>query len=161
MSNFNHCPIVWHFCDQSSVNKMEKIQERAFRFICDDFESPLQDLLQKNGISPLHVSRMKLMAREVFKIVNNLVPSYSQALISLKPSTYDFRQEKQAQLPHVNSTRYGLRSFQYEAAGSGTASRMSLDWLNLTLSSGGCFRLGTGSTVSVPLVLPDIPLVCF
>ena len=34
MSNFNHCPIVWHFCNQSSANKMEKIQERALRFIC-------------------------------------------------------------------------------------------------------------------------------
>ena len=32
-SNFNHCSIVWHFCNQSSVNKMEKIQERALRFI--------------------------------------------------------------------------------------------------------------------------------
>ena len=51
MSNFNHCPIVWHFCNQSSVNKMEKIQERARRFICDDFESPLPDLLQQICIS--------------------------------------------------------------------------------------------------------------
>ena len=115
MSNFNHCPIAWHFCNQSSVNKMEKIQERALRFICDDFESPLQDLLQKNGVLPLHISRMKLMAREVFKIVNNIAPSYLHDLISLKPSTYDFRSEKQAQLPRVNSTRYGLRSFRYEA----------------------------------------------
>ena len=31
--------------------------------------------------------------------------------------------------------------------GSGIASRMSLDWPNLTLVSGGCFRPGTGSTV--------------
>ena len=69
MSNFNHCPIVWHFCNQSSANKMEKIQERALRFICDDFESPLPDLLQQNGVLPLHISRMKLMAGEVFKIV--------------------------------------------------------------------------------------------
>ena len=52
MSNLNHCPIAWHFCNQSSVNKMEKIQERALRFICDDFELPLQDLLQKNGVLP-------------------------------------------------------------------------------------------------------------
>ena len=115
MSNFNHCPIAWHFCSQSSVNKMEKIQERALRFICDDFESPLQDLLQKNGVLPLHISRMKLMAREVFKIVNNIATSYLHDLISLKPSTYDFRSERQAQLPRVNSTRYGLRSFRYEA----------------------------------------------
>ena len=94
---------------------MEKIQEWALRFICDDFESPLEDLLQKNGVLPLHVSRMKQMAREVFKIVNNIAPSYLYDLISLKPSTYDFRSEKQAQLPRVNSTRYGLRSFRYEA----------------------------------------------
>ena len=115
MSNFNHCPIAWHFCNQSSVNKMEKIQLRALRFIYDDFESPLQDLLQKNGVLPLHISRMKLMAMEVFKIVNNIAPSYLHDLISLKPSTYVFRSEKQAQLPRVNSNRYGLRSFRYEA----------------------------------------------
>ena len=116
MSNFNHCPIVWHFCNQSSANKMEKIQERALRFICDDFESPLPDLLQQNGVLPLHISRMKLMAGEVFKIVNNIAPSYLHDLISLKSSPYDFRSEKQAQIPRVNSTRYGLRSFRYEAA---------------------------------------------
>ena len=96
MSNFNHCPIVWHFCNQSSVNKMEEIQERGLRFICDDFESPLPDLLQQNGVLPLHISRMKFMAGEVFKIVNNIAPSYLYYLISLKSSPYDFRSEKQA-----------------------------------------------------------------
>ena len=76
MSNFNQCPMAWHFCYQSSVNKMVKIQERALRFICDDSESALQDLLQNIGVSPLYISRMELMAREVFKIVNNLAQSY-------------------------------------------------------------------------------------
>ena len=94
---------------------MEKIQERALRFICDDFESHLQDLLQKNGVSLLHISRMKLMAKEVFKIVNNIAPSYLHDLISVKPSNYDFASEEQAQMPRVNSTRYGLKSFRYEA----------------------------------------------
>ena len=103
------------FCNQSSVNKMENIQESALRFICDDFDSPLLDLLQQNGVLPLHISRMKL-AGEVFKIVNNIAPSYLHDLISLKSSSYDFRPEKQAQIPRVNSTRYGLRSSRYEAA---------------------------------------------
>ena len=40
--------------------------------------------------------------------------------------------------------------------GSGTASRMSLDWQNLILSLGGCSRPGTVSTVSAPLVLPGL-----
>ena len=40
--------------------------------------------------------------------------------------------------------------------GSGTASRMNLDWQNLILSFGKCSRPGTVSTVSAPLVLPDL-----
>ena len=57
---------------------------------------------------------MKLLAKEIFNIVKNIAQSYLHDLISLKPSTYDFRSEKQVQLPKVNSNRYGLRSFRYE-----------------------------------------------
>ena len=32
VSNFNYCPLAWHFS-----NKIEKIQERALRFINNDF----------------------------------------------------------------------------------------------------------------------------
>ena len=63
---------------------MKNIQQRALRFIYDDFESSLQDHLQKNGVLPLHISKMKLMAMEVFTIVNNIAPSYLHDLISLK-----------------------------------------------------------------------------
>ena len=88
MSKVYHCPIVCHFCNQSSVIKMEKTHERALRFICNDFESVSST---KNGVLPLHISRMKLMAREVFKFDNNIAPSYLHYLVSLKPSTCDFR----------------------------------------------------------------------
>ena len=43
VSNFNYCPLAWHFCSMSSTNKMEKVQERALRFINNDFTSSLQD----------------------------------------------------------------------------------------------------------------------
>ena len=45
VSNFNYCPLAWHFCSMSSTNKMEKVQQRALRFINNDFTSSLQDLL--------------------------------------------------------------------------------------------------------------------
>ena len=83
-SNFKYCPAAWHFCTQSSTNQMEKIQKRALRFICDDSESPLLDLLRLNNASFLHISRIKLMVREVVKIVH------------VKISNYNFRREKQA-----------------------------------------------------------------
>ena len=37
LSNFNYCPLVWHFCSKTSMHKIEKIQERALRFLNNDF----------------------------------------------------------------------------------------------------------------------------
>ena len=116
VSNLNYCPLVWHFCSTSSTNKLEKIQERALRFINNDFTSSLQALLTSTNTAPLHVRRMNQMASEVYKIVNGIAPDYIKDLINIKKSSYNFRRENQASLSAVKSTRYGLRSFRYEAA---------------------------------------------
>ena len=115
-SNFSYCPLAWHFCSVSSTNKLEKVQARALRFVNNDYSSSISDLLKSTNTQPLHVRRLKQMACEVFKIVNKLSPEYINDLVKIKPSTYNFRAEKQAEIPSVNTTRYGLRSFRSEAA---------------------------------------------
>ena len=56
------------------------------------------------------------MACEVFKIVNNMAPDYINDLVKMKTSSYDFREERKADVPRDNTTRYGLRSFRSEVA---------------------------------------------
>ena len=114
-SNFSCCPLAWHFCSTASTNKLEKVQERALRFINNDYSSSLKKLLSQTKTEPLQVKRLKLMACEVFKKVNKLSPEYIQDMISIKTSTYNFRGERKADIPRVNTTRYGLRSFRSEA----------------------------------------------
>ena len=116
VSNFNCCPLTWHFCSTPSTNKIEKVQERALRFVNIDFTSSRQDLLFSTSTAPLHVRRMKQMATEVFKIVNDMSSKYIKDLITIHNSSYNFRRENKASIPQVKSTRYGLRSFRYEAA---------------------------------------------
>ena len=48
----------------------------ALRFINNDFTSSFQALLASTNTGPLHVRRMQQMASEVFKIVNNISPTY-------------------------------------------------------------------------------------
>ena len=72
---------------------MEKIQERALRFIHNDFQSSSEVLLSLTGTVPLHIKRMKSMACEVFKIVNDLSPQYKQDLVNIKVSNYNFRND--------------------------------------------------------------------
>ena len=43
-SNFNYCPLVWHFSSAKSAQKVEKIQERALRFLYKDNDSSYEDL---------------------------------------------------------------------------------------------------------------------
>ena len=49
MSNFNYCPLIWHFCSQTSTIKLEKSQERALRFIYNDHSSTYANLLKCAG----------------------------------------------------------------------------------------------------------------
>jgi hypothetical protein len=37
LSNFNLCPLAWHFCTNKNSKKLEKVQERALRFVYDFF----------------------------------------------------------------------------------------------------------------------------
>ena len=115
LSNFNYCPIVWHFCSKRSSQKMERIQERALRFVLDDYESSFTDLLCFTDSSLLHVNRLQLIAKEAYKILHKESPSYIQDLMHFKTQSYNSRRQMQAYQPHVNTTRYGLNSFRYEA----------------------------------------------
>ena len=38
-SNFNYCPLVWHFCSKTNTEKLEKIQFRALKVVFCDYES--------------------------------------------------------------------------------------------------------------------------
>ena len=37
LSNFNFCPLAWHFCTDKNSKKLEKVQERAHQFIYRPF----------------------------------------------------------------------------------------------------------------------------
>ncbi len=62
LANFNYCPIVWHYCDISMMRKMEKVHERALRYLLNDYRSSYQTLLSKSGFDTLHLKRMKAQA---------------------------------------------------------------------------------------------------
>ena len=75
-SNFNYCPLVWHFCSKASTDKLEKMQYRVVRLVFKDFTSSYDDLLTKANMPTLHISRMRTMAIEAFKILYKMSPKY-------------------------------------------------------------------------------------
>ena len=66
LSNSNYCPLAWHFCSESNSKKLEKIQERALRFVYDDFKSTYAELLTKANIPFLHIKHTCMVSVIVF-----------------------------------------------------------------------------------------------
>lgn len=116
MSNFNFCPIIWHFCSKGNTDKLEKIHFRALKFIFQDFNASYEGLLERAGTVTLHLSRLRTLAVETFKIIYGSSPLYLKNFIVFKESKYNLRYSNLLDLPSVRTTQYGLNSFSYQAA---------------------------------------------
>ncbi len=116
ISNFLYCPIVWHLCSKSDTCKVEKIQERALRFIFRDFESEYQTLLVEAGRSSLYMDRLRLIVTEVYKILNGMSPVFLQEMLINKDNMYNFRDDNRLLMYKYDTVTYGKKSVSYEAS---------------------------------------------
>ena len=62
------------------MKKIEKIQERCLQIILDDHKSNYDALLHKSGKSTMNVKRLRNLAIEIFKTLNNQNPSFTRDL---------------------------------------------------------------------------------
>ena len=80
LAHFNYCPLVWYFISPKQINKLEKIQERALRFITDDYSSSYEKLLNDSNTSTMAIKRVHSLCTEIFKSLNNLNAPYMKDL---------------------------------------------------------------------------------
>ena len=113
LSNFNFCPLIWHFCGILNSRKLEKIQERALRFVFIDYNSSYEKLLDKANLVTIYLLRLQKIAIEVYKATNGLGPKYIQELFTENSMEYDVRMNKLIQ-PKFNGITYGLNSISYK-----------------------------------------------
>ena len=106
-SNFSYCPIVWHFCSKVNTEKLEKLQYRGLKIVFNSYETSYEELLTTANLPTLHLGRLRTIARETFKCINNTVPTYIRDLVNLKQSSYSFRYENALQIPTVRTVAYG------------------------------------------------------
>ena len=115
--HFNYCTETWNFCRKSATTKLEKLNERALRFVYRDYSSSYEMLLKQSGYQTLLNQRLAKIVTTVYKVVNRQGVSESLCdLVELRESNYNLRGDKILTLPKVNTTKYGLKSLRYEGA---------------------------------------------
>lgn len=115
-SHFNYCPLVWFFTSRASIVKMQKVQERALRFVLKDSVSDYESLLSKTGFDSFRISSIKNMAIEIYKILNGMGPKYLAPFFSKSNIPYDLRDNNKVIQPLKRTTTFGIKSFVYFGA---------------------------------------------
>ena len=114
-SNFNYCPLVWHYSSEKSMKKNEKIHERALRFLYNDSTSFYDDLLSKAGKCSMKISRLRTLCIEIYKTVSKLNPPFMQDIFKLKQTTRSERNPNE--LIHYRPNQVTSRSKSFLSLG--------------------------------------------
>ena len=108
-SNFNYCPLVWHFRCCKLTAKTDKIHKRCLRIILNDNTSYYQTLREKSKKTSMEIKRLRNLATEIFKTVNSLSPSFVKNVLTSKENAR-VRPNNILVKSH-NSATYGYKSF--------------------------------------------------
>ena len=111
--HYNYCAKTWHFCSKSSLNKLEKVNERAIHFVFKDKNTPYCDLLKQLGRATLAEEQAHKILGTLFKTLHGPCPVSIRDLIQRKISANNLRGKDILKLPKVNTTKYGLKLCRY------------------------------------------------
>ena len=114
--HFNYCQLVWYFTTAKQLQKLEKIQERALRFITDDYRSTYENLLINTEEISMRMGQIQKLCIEIYKTLSNINPRHMQELFERSSSGYSTRRPNDLKVPRVNQTTYGSRSIRFEGA---------------------------------------------
>ena len=81
MANFNYYPLVWMLSSANSLKKIENLQKRALKLLCNDYEISYEELLSKSSTSSINVKRLRALCVELYKTINTLNPNFMTDLL--------------------------------------------------------------------------------
>ena len=77
MSNFNHCPLLWHFCGQVR-NQKKRSKEEVLEYC---LPITIQELLEQAGTITLLIQQFLLIALTVFESLHVLTPECIKMIV--------------------------------------------------------------------------------
>ena len=115
--HFNYCSETWHFCNKSAIAKLEKVNERALRFVFNEKQRPYSELLDKIGLPSLENQRLAKIVCTVFNVILNSeqAPKSTKDLIGFRNNKYNLRGSEILKRPKASTTTYGLKSWRLMA----------------------------------------------
>ena len=116
LPNFNYCPLVYNSMYARNENKIERLNKRMLRVVCNDLLSTYSELLVKVKRTAMYCNRRKALAELVFNVLHNLSPPLPRNLFTKQFVMYDMRDNYMLVQPRFRTTKHGYKSIAYQGA---------------------------------------------
>jgi len=96
-------------------NKINRLQERALRFVYDDYNSSFDSLLLRDGSFTVHHHKIQSLAIEVYKSLNGLICEPLEGIFyhNVNSNHYNLRNDVNVFRPFVDTVSFGEKSLRY------------------------------------------------
>ena len=91
MANFNYYPLVWMLASASTLKRIENLQKRALRFLCNYYKISYEELLSKSATTSMNVRILKTLCVELDKTINELNLNFTGEFLALNSLSYHIK----------------------------------------------------------------------
>ena len=92
--NFYSSNQVWHHYGKRNTTKIEKVNERALRYVYNDKHANYQHLLKRIRLPSMETQRIQDMSLTIHNSISNKAPQAIRNLINSRPFKYNLRPQE-------------------------------------------------------------------
>ena len=112
-SQFSYCPVIWMFHSRT-LNKINRLHEKALRIVYGDYKSKFDELLEKDGSFNICHRKFHTLAIGMFKVLNVLYPQIMNEVFQFKLSApYYLRDKNELYSKNLKTVTYGTGSISF------------------------------------------------
>ena len=100
--------MVYNSFSVGQDRKLEKLNERALRLVCNDYVNAYDYLLNKTGKRMLYVTRKINLAEFVYKVLHDMSPPLENSFFPKQVTPYNMRDNLKLLKPVYNTVQFGM-----------------------------------------------------
>ena len=112
-SQFSYCSLIWMFHSRKLNNRINKLHERALRLVYKDSSSSFDQLLVRDNSFSIHDRNLQKLAIEIYKVKNNISPSFMHFLFPETENPYYLRSNPSFKTSNIRTVYYGSETLMY------------------------------------------------
>ena len=109
-SQFGYCPLAWMFHSRGLNNRINKLHERALKILYKDSELSFEELLKLDNSFTIHQRNLQKLALEIYKVKNNLSPSFMKNIFIEHKKPYNLRNNPEFKTSNVHTVFNGTET---------------------------------------------------